>query len=311
MKEVLPVDILGILSKIGVLFLILAVGYLANRCGVFTQDAARMLSRLVLNVTLPAYLLANAMDGAALALSDVGLMLFLGLGQNLLLFLLAWLWPKLCRVPAPQVGTYRFMIAFPNVGFIGYPVVAAVLGSEAVLATSLFTLPFNLLVYAVGIPMVSSGQSHGFDPKILRAPPVIASVLAAILALLPVTWPAPLVDTCQMLGSMTTPGALLVIGSTLAEVPLRQLAGSPRLYLLTLSRLVLIPLLLWALLRPWLTDPVALGVAVLLSGMPVASNGTMFCLTYGGDQKLMSQGTFLTTLLSLLTIPLMALLLQL
>ena len=60
MKEVLPVDILGILSKIGVLFLILAVGYLANRCGVFTQDGARMLSRLVLNVTLPAYLLANA-----------------------------------------------------------------------------------------------------------------------------------------------------------------------------------------------------------------------------------------------------------
>lgn len=303
-------DIIPILLKVTVLFLIIAVGYIANRCGVLNTEGSRMLSRLVICVTFPAYVLGGAMTSATPSAESVLLLGGLALGHYLLLFLLAWLLPKLLHTPESQIGTYRFMMVFANVGFIGYPVVSAVLGPEAVFPATMFVLPFNLLCYTVGVLMIANGSGARLSLRLLLTPSVIACATAIVLALLPLDYPSLIVDACQTLGSVTTPAALLIIGSSLADIPLRQLSGSPRLYLLCLFRLVLMPLLCWAVLRNFISDRIALGVTVLLSGMPVATNGTMFCLTYGGDRRLISQGTFLTTLLSLATIPLMALLLQ-
>lgn len=303
-------NIVEILPKILVLFLIIAVGYAANRCGVLNQDSNRMLSKLVISVTFPAYVLGSAMSNTTASPASVFTMLGLSFAHYLLLFLLVAFLPKLLRIPAEQAGTYRFMFCFANTGFIGFPVVAAILGEEAVFTATLFNLPFNLLSYTIGVGMVSGGTGVKLNYKLFLSPTVIACVLAIVLALVPVTWPNLLISTCQTLGAITTPAALLIIGSTIAGMPLRQLAGSPRLYFMAFFRLVFMPLLIWAILRPFVSDSIILGVMVLLAGMPVATNGTMICLTYGGNHELMSQGTFLTTILSLVTIPLMALLLQ-
>ncbi len=302
--------LIQVLLKVLVLFLILAVGYVVSRCGILSQEGSRTLSRLVIYVTFPAYILGRAMAVEQASPRLVLLMLGLSFAHYLVLFGLAWLWPRVFRVPAAQIGSYRFMLTFANVGFVGFPVVAAVLGDEAVFAATMFNLPFNLLVYTVGVMMLHGSRGQRFNPRLLLTPSVVACLLAIVIALVPIRWPGVLRETCQTLGAITTPAALLIIGATLAGMPLRLLAGSPRLYALCVFRLVLMPLLVWAALRGWIGDPIILGVMVLLAGMPVATNGTMLCLTYGGDQQLMAQGTFLTTLLSLLTIPLMALLLQ-
>lgn len=303
-------NILQILMKITALFLIMAVGYIANKVGVMNTDSTRTLSKLVINITLPAYVLGSAMSNASASAGSVFLMLGLSFGHYLLVFLLAWLLPKLLRVPQEQIGTFRFMMCFANVGFIGYPVVSAVLGAEAIFPATIFNLPFNLLSYTVGVVMVSSRQGVKLNAKLLLTAPAISGVIGIIIALTPLQYPTLLIDTCEMLGAITTPAALLIIGSTLAGMPMRQLIGDWRMYAMCLFRLAAMPLLMWTILRPFVTDPYILGVCVLLSGMPVATNGTMICLTYGGDQKMVSQGTFLTTLLNLVTIPLMALLLQ-
>ncbi len=305
-------SIVEILPKILVLFLIIAVGFIASRCGVINQEGSRMLSKLVISVTFPAYVLGSAMSNTTASPASVFTMLGLSCAHYLLLFVIVAFLPRLLRIPARQVGTYRFMFCFANTGFIGFPVVAAILGEEAVFTATLFNLPFNLLSYTIGVVMVSSavGGKTKLDLKLFLSPTVLSCVLAIIIALVPVDWPDLLINTCQTLGAVTTPAALIIIGSTIAGMPLRQLAGSPRLYFLAFFRLVFMPLLVWAILRPFLQDPIILGVMVLLAGMPVATNGTMISLTYGGDHELMSQGTFLTTVLSLVTIPLMALLLQ-
>lgn len=303
-------DLIQILLKVLVLFLIIAVGYGISRCGILSQEGCRALSRLVIYVALPAYILGSAMAGGQSSPRLVLLMLGLSFAHYLVVIGLAWLWTRLFRVPAAQVGSYRFMLTFANVGFVGFPVVAAVLGESAIFAATMFNLPFNLLVYTIGVAMLGGGAGQRFSPKLLLTPSVIACLLAIVIALVPARWPATLREACQTLGAITTPAALLIIGAALADMPLRQLAGSPRLFALCAFRLVLMPLLVWAVLRRWIHDPTILGVMVLLSGMPVATNGTMLCLTYGGDQQLVAQGTFLTTLLSLITIPLMTLLLQ-
>ena len=110
------------------------------------------------------------------------------------------------------------------------------------------------------------------------------------------------------LGAMTTPAALLVVGSSLAEMPARELVGGPRLWVCALVRLVGAPLAVWALFRLFVPDPVMLAILVVVAGMPVATNGTMLCYQYGGDTKTMAQGTFVTTVASVATIPLLVML---
>ena len=107
------------------------------------------------------------------------------------------------------------------------------------------------------------------------------------------------------IGSFTTPATLLIVGSSLANLPAAKLMGTPRLWIACLVRMVATPLLIFAVMRP-LAGGALLGVVVVLAAMPVATNGTMFCYQYGGDAKTMAQGTFITTILALVTIPLLA-----
>ena len=112
-----------------------------------------------------------------------------------------------------------------------------------------------------------------------------------------------------MVAAITTPAALMIIGSSLAELPFREMFSNVKVYLFAICRLLILPLLTYFIFGLFVKDnSLLLGVAVVIAGMPVATNGTMLCLEYGADEKLMAQGTFITTLLSVITIPLLAML---
>ena len=102
-------------------FLIIAVGYVVSRCGILSQEGSRTLSRLVIYVTFPAYILGRAMAAEQASPRLVLLMLGLSFAHYLVLFGLAWLWPRVFRVPAAQIGSYRFMLTFANVGLSAFP----------------------------------------------------------------------------------------------------------------------------------------------------------------------------------------------
>ena len=113
-------------------------------------------------------------------------------------------------------------------------------------------------------------------------------------------------DAVTALALSDDPAALLIVGSSLAELPLRHVLGSPRVYIMAAFRLLVLPIVLFLLLHKVVTDVTVLRIAVILGAMPVAASCTMLCLEYGGDQEFAAQGTFLTTLLSVITIPLLA-----
>jgi predicted permease len=199
------------------------------------------------------------------------------------------------------------MTVFGNVGFIGFPVVSAIFGDSAIFYASIFNLPFNLLVYTIGVLFLTNGQKQGkMDWKLLVSPCVLASLVTLVIALGHIRVPSLVGEAMDLLGQVTTPAALLIIGSSLAKLPLKTVTGTPRIWGLAVLRLLVLPVLVWALLRLWLHNELILGIAVVITGMPVASVCTMLCLQYGGDQTAASQGTFVTTACSLVTIPLLA-----
>ena len=128
---------------------------------------------------------------------------------------------------------------------------------------------------------------------------MLASYAAMALALLHITDNGPIGQTCSILGGMTVPAAMLIIGSTLAKMPVREMLFDGWSYLTTLIRLIVVPVGVYFVFGLFVSDPYLLAILVLLAAMPA--------LAYDGDTRTMSRGTFLTTVFSLITLPVIAL----
>ena len=304
-------DFLYVFEKMIELFLILIVGYIACRCKIFEKDGRTCVSRLILNVTVPALILSSAMNGdSTIAASQILWILFVATACFIIIFAIAFLVPKILKAPTSQIGVYRYILSFGNIGFIGYPVMQAIFGNNGVFYTSLFCVPFNILVYSVGVMFLDSkGSSGKISYKIFLTPCMISSAISIVIVLGHFQCPAIICDTCEMIADITTPAALMIIGSSLADMPIAEMFSNGKVYILAFFKLLFLPFAVYFAFHFFIKNELLLGVLVVSSAMPVATNGTMLCLQYGADEKLMAQGTFITTLLSVVTIPLVSMLL--
>lgn len=298
-------DFIASLAKMSVVLTAIAAGYLANKLGYLGGEVDRKLTKVILNITMPAMTLGAVATSAELP----GTRELINLLEGVAVFygmalLLAMLLPRLIGGTKAQQSVWRFALSFPNVGFIGIPVVTAFFGPEAVIYAVIVMLPFNVLSYALG-PVMLSGGFRNFSFRKLFTPAVVASVAALVMTLFRLRPPIQVGECLNIVGDITAPLSLMVIGSILAGLPIGRVFASPRLWALTALRLIVLPVLLRLLLQPLGMEELALSVAIVEMAMPVAANGSMLCMEYGGDMDTMAQATFLTTLLSMVTVPLM------
>ena len=287
----------------------MAMGYLAHRLGYLGGETDQKLSKIILNITMPCLIVASVatgdeLPGAAEILSVLKVAaVFYGME-----LLLSTVVPRLLGGTDKQKGVWRYTLVFPNMAFIGYPVVVALFGPEALFYAVILVLPFNLLAYSLG-PLMLAGRAK-FRWQQLTSPCIIASVIALVVALGHIRLPAIVGECAGFVGNLTTPLSLLVVGSLLAGLTVGKVFASPRLWALTAVRLLVLPALLWLLLG-WMNvePPMVAGIAVILMAMPTAVNGSMLSMEYGGDTECMAQITFLTTLVSIITIPVVSALL--
>lgn len=303
-----------VFSQMAMLFLIVAAGYAAKKVGWMDDGIDRGLSKLVLTVPLPAMILAATLDAESVpSLEQLGSGFVFSLVCYVIMIIAAFALTFILRIHRGNQGVFRYMMLFGNVGFIGYPVCSAIFGSESLIYVSIFQIPFNLLCFTLGIWFIAQDNDYGvkvkFSLKNFLSPCFVCCFAAVILTLLGVHSVPVLGETLSTLGSMTTPASLLIIGSSLANLPLKELIGGGKLWISSFSRLLVIPAAIWFVLHFFVSDPVLLGTLIVLCGMPVATNGTMFCYEYGGNAKTMAQATFITTVFSLVTIPVLMMLL--
>lgn len=300
----------SIFSQMVILFSIVGAGYAAKKLRIMDEAFDKRLSAVVLNLSLPALILASVLTADELPsmlviLETIGF----SLGSFAVLIAVAFGVTAALRVPDGHKGVFRFMMAFGNTGFIGYPVLSAVFGPQAVIYAVVYNLPFNFLVFTVGTWFIASDNAYGVKVKMKATdfvtPCIVASLAAIVLVLFDVHGVAVVGPALDTLGSLTTPATLLIVGSSLANIPARELLGGPRVIAASLFRLVVTPVLVWGALHFFVGGEL-LAILVVLAAMPVATNGTMLCYQYHGDVKTMAQGTFVTTACSLVTIPLLA-----
>ncbi len=297
-----------VLSEMLVILFAIVAGIVAKRLGYLGGETDQKLSKLLLNITMPAMIVASVITGDELPEVSVILsVLVVGAVFYVLAFAFALAVPHFLPGTAAQKGVWRFALAFPNVGFIGYPVAVALFGEGALFYAVILVLPFNLLAYSLG-PLMLAGATR-FRWQQLLSPCIVASVLGLVLALARLRPPALVGEMLDFVGDITVPLSLLVVGSFLADIPAGKVFHSAKLWLLSALRLLVMPVVLCLILRAMHVEDLVLGIAVTQMAMPVAVNGTLLSMEYGGDTACMAQITFLTTLGSILTIPIIAALL--
>ena len=301
-------DINIIVSQMTILFLILALGYFIFKIKLVDDNFTKKFSALVIQVTMPAMVLSSVLDlTERQSLRDV----LTSFGIAVALFfivmpIVGFLLAKLFRVKRNSTGLYVFMATFSNVGFMGFPVISALAGEVGLFYAAIYNLVFNVAVFTLGVWLVNhdkDGESSGFDIKLLMSPGVIAALLAIALYFMNIKLPVLLSDTIRSVGSITSPSAMLIIGCTLAKMDVKTVFSDWRLYPWILIKQIVIPILLWIPLAMIIKNEILLTVTFILFLMPVANNAVLFANTYNGDAELAARSVFLTTLFSLLTVP--------
>ena len=291
-----------------ILLAIVIVGYVAGKLKYMGGDFDRRLSNIIIDITCPALILSSTMGGK---LPDRSLILPL-LGISLLTYVLlaiaAWTLPRWLTKKSEDRGTVGFALMFGNVGFIGYPIVGAIFGHEAVFYAAILNVVNTLSVFTAGVMLVNGErQRMAFQSKILVSTPMISAYLAILIVALGIdNIPSVISQPITMIGGITVPGALLIIGSSMSRLSWRMMLGSGVVYVTTAFRLLILPLLLYIIFRAMGFDSLVVNINTLVIAMPVATYGTILCLRYGRDTALITEITFISTLLSVLTIPLVA-----
>ena len=289
-----------------IMMLMLCVGVVSARTGVVDAETNRRLSRFVLAVPQSATIIASAMNMEP-GTSPWKVLEVLAVGAVMygLLIALGIAVPRVGRVKAEDRGVYSFLIIFGNVGFMGLPLVGALFNNTAVLYTALLCVPFNLLCYTLGVKLISGGKSGGkITWRELLSAPLVSSVAAVIIVFLPIRWPEPVAAATTQIGDMILPLSMIVVGASLGEQKLQDVFSDWRIYLLAPVRLLAAPVLLWAVLGLFVRDKLLLDVITVLGSTPAASAAAMLSIRYGANEKLAARAVFLTTVLSLFTIPL-------
>lgn len=288
------------------LFLIIFIGYIAAKLKYLSDDANKDISRLVAFVTSPLQILSSVLKPGnhpipnltALKITVIAFVMYI------ILIFAAKLLPKLLRAEGKEAGCYQYMFIFSNIGYMGYPVIDALFGSEYRFYATIFILAFDAFCWTYGVAIMS-GERLKFDKRVLLRPMIIAAMLSYFLyfSKLGMHCPEIIYNVTSKIGDMTSVLAMLIVGCSLAQISLKEIFGRWQSYVLAVLKMIVLPVIIWSVLRLFIKDQTVLGVVTVISAMPVATNSTIISYQFGGDKRLSSSGVFITTLIAVVTVP--------
>lgn len=298
-----------IVTQVIVLFLIMVVGYISRKRGFINTEVNKSLSELLLNVTLPFMIIASFNFKFSKDMLNLGIKLFLiSTVIHTVLLLLGSIIYK--RFNEDEYKVLWFITVFSNCGFMGYPVVESIYGKIGLFYAALFNIPFNILMWTAGVFIFSGrGDKQNLRKAILN-PGILSVFIGLIIFLFSVELPTPIIKTLEMVGSMTTPLSMIIIGSTLADAKIKSIFEGFSVYFGSFIRLIAIPLTVYFILNLFGLKDFYLNIPVIITAMPAAANTVIMAEKYGGNPEYASKVVFLTTILSVVTIPAILILLK-
>lgn len=290
-----------------VLLIYMAVGMYCMKRGMIDAHTKKKLVDIILKVTLPC-MIFNSFNKPLTpqVLLETAMILFVAFCISLLSYLLGKGIYRRCPLEKRSILQYCTMVN--NSGFLGMPMVASVYGGDGLFAASIFIIPNRIFMWTAGLSVFTTADFKTKCKNILLNPCIITVFLGLARRIYGIPIPSFVDQAAASIGSITSPLSMMVIGTMLVGIPWKKLA-EPSIFCLAFVRLLALPLVALAILRLLKVDPVLTGVSLILTGMPAGSTSALLAAKYGADEDYASRCIVTTTLLSLITIPLLMLLL--
>lgn len=296
-----------LLKQMIVLAIIMFVGFFLAKKNILDEGTSKKISWIVVNVCNPALMISGALGENRLPESVLLDTFKISAIMYGILLILGLLMPIILRDRKNKA--YSLMLVFGNVGFMGYPLIASMYGQEAILPASIFNLFYSVLMYTYGIMVMSGRKFEVKNLKLLINSGIIACILEIIIYAFNIKLPDFMGDSFTMLSNLTAPLSMMVIGATFAGLSIRKLVTDVRILIFTVIRMILVPILMFPIFKFFIADEVLLGVCLVMVAVPVGSMNVMIAQQYGGNIETSAKGVAFTTLLAVVTMPLMFLLL--
>lgn len=300
-------DIKNVFTQVFILFILILVGYIATKKNLIDSSLTKKLSKLIMNIFLPCMIINSMqLEYSPTILKKVLLLILISLLIYAISFLIAIIFKAISK-SKNDIGVYQFAILFSNVGFMGYPIVEAILGKDAIFYAAIFNIPFNLLIMTLGVFVIcKENNNYSFYFKSLINPVIISIFIGLSLFILNIKLPYIINRPIELLGNITTPLSMIVIGSMLCLSSISECVRNKKLYIVSFIRLILMPILIYFILKGIVYDKLLFSIPIVIVSMPVASNTAILSSEYNANDKLASQLVFMSTLFSIVTIPIIS-----
>jgi len=294
-----------VLNQVITLFLIMAVGYILTKLSLISETGIKELTTILLFVVTPAIIISSlqievtpqSIQMLTLAfVSSVSIFIFSIISGDLI-FRERFFKNKDHCVPV------RFSTVYSNAGFMGLPLIEAVLGKEGLLMGSIFVAVFNFFAWTHGVMLYTGKGDRKSLRKALINPNIIAIAAGLILFAFAIRLPKPVYNSVYFLSTLNTPLAMIVIGNRIARINIREIFAGWAIWIAIFARNIVMPLILmFALHFAGVRGMLLLGCMIPVA-CPTAGNTVLFAELFGGDSLFAARLMTLSTLLSIITIP--------
>lgn len=297
-------------ARLGSIALIMALGFLLGKIKLISEHTNKQITNLLLTVFMPASLFAafpSAYDKASAEIFFSGLLG--GIIVMLALIIIAkivfnkkWMKSELSRES-------QFALIFNNATFLGYPIVVSTFGPSGVLAYCGFIIAFNIALFSYGIWLFEQKISWKLLRSIILNPNIIAVLLGMTFFLVGIKLPSFIADSVAYISGATTPLSIICIGFMLSQAKLSKILTKWKLMLTAIIQLILGPVATWGILTLMHFPPEVIQVCTLIQALPTATSLGLFAVKYGGNEAESSELVTISTIFSVITMPLMVFLL--
>ena len=295
-----------LLQQMGILFVYMMIGYVACKKEYFDQEFGKKLSWLVVNVANPMLAISAVVNNEEqIAKKDFYVTVLLAICFYAFFLILAQILPRLIGVQKSDIGVYKMMTTFNNIGFMGFPVIAAAYGNGALIYAVPFSIMFNILCYTWGIQTLCGGGEKGNWKRIINIG-TISGIISIVLFFMQIPVPKMICSLSAGLSNLTGPLSMLVIGISIAAMELKDLFTDVKLLKFALIKLLAVPVAAMLLVCQVIDNRLICEVFLVMMATPAAIMCAILSQQYGGDYELAAKGVALTTILSVVTMPIVS-----
>lgn len=298
-----------VFDQVLILLFIVMVGFYTKKVSIINDEVSRKLSEFLLKISNPVLVISSFQFKFTQEMLHNVFIIFI---FSMVIHAFSAILGKVLyhRYPDSEKKILKFVTIYSNCGYMGFPVLGSLYGQVGVLYASVYVAAFNIFVWTNGVMIFSGKKDIQTIKKAFLNPGIISVVIGMLIFVFSVKLPYPVSKTLDMLGAMTVPLSMLIVGAVLANTDFRKMFSGFTLYYVTFVRLIFIPLVVLLALKLIGLSGVVLGTCVILVAMPAAAATTIFSEMYNGDSPFAARIVAFSTIVSLITIPLITMLLK-